>query len=54
MSDSFYEPTDHWSDSIESDNQSSMSVAERLVADPVSYEEMEECWLAYMDTDEDG
>jgi hypothetical protein len=47
MTESFYEPLDHWTDSIGYDGGYTMSIEERLAAEPVSYEDLEESWQAY-------
>jgi len=49
MTDSFYEPLAHWTDSVGYDDGYTMSIDERLAADPVSYEDMEQSWLAYQE-----
>lgn len=50
-SESFYEPTDHWSDCVGSyyDDSSKMSIDERMESEAVSLEDLEESWQAYME-----
>lgn len=53
MCDSFYEPSDNWTDNIGDGygDSYSISVDERMAADPICYEELEEAWNSYADED---
>lgn len=53
MAESFYDPIEHWSDSVAWEYQESTTVEDRLASEPVTYEDIAASWQEYQDSEEE-